>query len=320
MVAKSGRQAHGWVAVPLLLLVLTGCGTPASTAVASLVSPTRTPTLAVMMGATTPPPATPRPAATSTVTASTSTANPVTPIVIPSPTMNRTPGPTTPRVVTGTPTPYSTPTARAKTIPTSARSATPVGSYIANFATWQSGIDTRQRFRRTYDRSRDEYQVAVLQENQEWSFFAPEGRKFQDFTLEVDANSTSGSDTLGYGLVFRRQTRQEGSAASERYIFYLTPQGRYSLIQINADSTRRTLRPLDAPSIPSVIAAGSGSNRLRVTCQGAKITLAINDTEVFSLNNAAITQGGAIGVFVKTPPGIAEAAVAFRRLMLTPPR
>lgn len=300
-------RAGGWATLPLVLVLLSGCGTPASTAVASLVEPT----------AITPPAptatATPRPTATATV--------PPTATSVP-PTVTTANTPTPARAATSSPTPRPpvVPTTRATIAPTGTRAATPFGGYAANWATWESGDDPGGRFRRTYQRAQDEYRVQVLEADQEWSFFAPEGQTFQDFTLDVEANRLTGSDTIGYGLVFRRQARKEGAAASERYIFSITPQGRYSLFQVNANNTQRTLRPLDAPGIPSVIAVGDGTNRLRVTCQGAKITLAINGVDVYALTNATITQGGEIGVFVQTPTGQADATVAFRRLTLTPIR
>lgn len=290
----AGGRTRGWAALPLVILLLSGCGTPASTAVVSLVEPTATPS----------PAATPLPTATATP-ASTATRVP------PTATVANTPAPT--RAA-------NTPTPRPTVLPTGTRAATPVGGYAANWATWENGDDPDGRFRRSYQQGRDEYHVQILEEDQEWSFFAPEGQRFQDFTLEVEANRIAGPDTIGYGLVFRRQARKEGAAASERYIFYVTPQGRYSLFLVNADNTQRTLRPLDAPGIPSVIAIGDGANRLRATCQGAKIVLAINGVDVFTLNNATIMQGGEIGVFALTPAGVADATVAFRRLTLTPLR
>jgi len=305
-----GRM-RGLAILPFLLLLLSGCGTTASTAVASLVEPTATPTSTP----TSTPTATATPAPTATATlAPTATRLP------PTATLTNTPTPTRAAATVPTPRPTISPTIRATLAPTGTRAATPVGSYTADWATWESGDDPDGQFRRTYQRARDEYRVEILGEDQEWSFFAPEGQRFQDFVLEVEANRIAGPDTIGYGLVFRRQARKEGTAASERYIFYITPQGRYSMSQVNADKTQRTLRPLDAPGIPSVIAVGDGTNRLRVTCQGAKIVLAINGVEVFTLNNATITQGGEIGVFAQTPLGVADATVAFRRLTLTPLR
>lgn len=297
-------RTRGRAALPfpllLLLLLLGGCGTPTSTAVASLAEPTATATPAPTATAT------PRPTPTATLP--------------PTATVASTPTPTRAATLVPTPRPSIAPTTRATVAPTGTRAAAPVGSYTADWATWESGLDPEGRFSRTYQQAQGEYRVKVLEDNQEWSFFAPEGQTFQDFTLEVEARRISGPDTIGYGLVFRRQARKEGAAASERYVFYLTPQGRYSLFQINADKTERALRPLDAPGIPSVIAVGDGTNRLRVTCQGAKIVLAINGVDVFTLNNAAITQAGEIGVFVETPEGVTGAEVAFRRMTLTPLR
>jgi hypothetical protein len=295
---KAGRTC-GWAIFPLIFLLLSGCGAATSTAVAGLAEPTAT---AIPLPTVT---ATPRPTATATLPpTATATAVPPTATIANTPT----------RAATSAPTP------RPTVAPTSARIPTPVGGYTADWATWENGDDPDGRFRRTYQRAQDEYRVQVLEADQEWSFFAPEGQTFQDFTLEVEASRLTGADTIGYGLVFRRQARKERAAASERYIFYVTPQGRYSMFQVNADNTQRTLRPLDAPGIPSVIAIGDGTNRLRVTCQGAKIVLAINGVDVFTLTNATITQAGEIGVFVQTPEGQDDATVAFRHMTLTPIR
>lgn len=286
-----GRR-RGW-GVCLLLFLLSGCGAAPSTAVVGIAEPTATATPAPTATAT------PLPTATATIPPTATTAN----------------TPTVP------PTATRVPTQRPTVAPTSgSRAPTPVGGYAANWANWESGADPDGRFRRTYQRARDEYQVEILEEDQEWSFFAPEGTTFQDFTLEVDANRLAGPDTIGYGLVFRRQARKEGSAASERYVFYVTPQGRYSFFLVNADNTQRTIRPLDAPGIPSVIKVGDGTNHLRVTCQGAKIVLAINGVDVYTLPNATITTAGEIGVFVLTPQGVSDATVAFRTLILAPLR
>lgn len=294
-----GGRVRGWAILPLVFLLLSGCGTTTSTAVAGLVEPTAT--------------ATPSPTATATPSpTATATAVPTATSVPPTATTANTPIPT--RAATLVPTP------RPTVAPTTARLPTPGGGYAANWATWENGDDPDGRFRRTYQRAQDEYRVQILEEDQEWSFFAPEGQTYQDFTLDVEANRLTGPDTIGYGLVFRRQARKEGAAASERYIFYVTPQGRYSMFQVNADNTQHTLRPLDAPGVPSVIKVGDGTNRLRVTCQGAKIVLAINGVDVFTLTNATITQAGEVGVFVLTPVGVADATVAFRRLTLTPVR
>lgn len=284
------RGALGAGALLLLTLGLVACGAAPGTQVAALVPPTAT--------------ATPAPTATTTPVPPTATA---TAVPTATPTVRPTLTPTRAATATSVPLPRAT---------TPAAVATPVGGYRSNWRTWAMGEDTTNKLRRTYDAARDEYRVAVLDEDQEWSFYAPEGQKFQNFVLEVEGRRISGPDSVGYGLVFRRQPRQ-GDQASERYIFYVTAQGRFTLSQVTADNTSRTLRPLDAAGA-GVIRVGDEPNRLRVTARGNQIILAINGTDVYTLNNAAIAQAGEIGVFTKTPAGVPTAEFGFKNLQLNP--
>lgn len=274
----------GIAALLLLTLVLVGCGTPVSATIGiALVEPTRTPTAL-------PPTATP-------------TTAPTVPPTIP---------PTVPATSTATPLASITPTSgRPPVTPASD------GSYVADWTLWGMGENDQHEYRRSYDEAKNEYQIALLTDDQEWSFYAPEGQKYQNFTLEIEAYPVDGPDSLGYGLVFRRQAPQTGKA-SERYIFYVTPQGRFSLFQVTPDNARKTLRQLDAPDRQGVIKVGKEPNRLKVICQGATITLLINDIEVFKLTNAAITQAGEIGVFATAPVGVKAMEVAYRNMVLTP--
>jgi hypothetical protein len=270
----------GIAALLLLALVLGGCGTPVSATVGvALVEPTGTPTAL-------PPTATPT----------------AVPTVPPTATLTSTPAP--PPSIT----------------PTSARppvTPTPDGGYVADWTLWGMGENDKHEYRRNYDEAKNEYHIALLTDDQEWSFYAPEGQKFQNFTLEVEAYRVDGPDSLGYGLVFRRQEPQSGKF-SERYIFYVTPQGRFSFFQVSPDNTRKTLRQLDAPDRQGVIKVGSEPNHLKVICQGTTITLVINDIEVFKLTNAAVIQAGEIGVFATAPVGVKAMEIAFRDLRLTP--
>ena len=193
--------------------------------------------------------------------------------------------------------------------------ATPSGTYTATWQNWQQGEDSTNKLRYSFDAAQNEYHVQVLDEDQEWSFYAPEGQKYKDFTLEVEARRVSGDDSVGYGLVFRRQPRQ-GDKASERYIFYVTAQGRFSLFQITPENTARTLRPLDATGQAGVIKVSDAANRLQVTSRNNQIVLGINGTTVYTLNNATITQAGEIGIFAKTPEGVPSAEFAFKNLQL----
>lgn len=268
----------------LLTLSVVGCGAPEGTAIAALIPPT--PTAAPTM----------------------------TPTVIPTATAIPTPTVTPTRIATLPPTAAATVTSRPAT-PVAV--ATQVGTYTARWQNWQQGEDTSNKLHYSYDTVKNEYHVQVLDEDQEWSFYAPEGQKFKDFTLEVEARRVSGDDSVGYGLVFRRQPRQ-GDKASERYIFYVTAQGRFSLFQITPENTSRTLRPLDAPGQAGVIKVGDVANRLQVTSRNNQIVLGINGTTVYTLNNATITQAGEIGIFAKTPEGVPSAEFAFKDLQLKP--
>ena len=288
------RGAIGVGAVLLLTVGITACGAPTGTQVAALVPPTATPTAT----------ATATPTATPTPVPPTATAT-----VPPTATPTSRPLPTPTRTVA---------TATAVPIPraTTPAAAVPAGSYRGDWRDWAMGEDTTNKLRRTYDAAQDEYRIAVLSEDQEWSFYAPEGQRFQNFVLEVEGRRIDGPDSVGYGLVFRRQPRQ-GDQASERYIFYVTAQGRFTLYQVMADNTSRTLRPLDAAGA-GVIKVGDTPNRLRVTARGNQVTLAINGTDVYTLNNATIAQAGEIGVFAKTPPGVDTAEFGFKDLQLSP--
>ncbi len=282
--APQRRNTGSMLTMLLIALSVIGCGAPEGTAIAALVAPTATPTAIPTATLTTVPTATATLAPTATPTR----------IATQRPTVAATvaPRPTTPAAV-----------------------ATPAGTYAAIWQNWQQGEDTSNKLRYSYDTAQNEYHVQVLAADQEWSFYAPEGQKYKDFTLEVEARRVSGDDSAGYGLVFRRQQRQ-GDKASERYIFYVTAQGRFSLFQITPENTARTLRPLDATSQPGVIKVSDASNRLQVTSRNNQIMLGINGTTVYTLNNATITQAGEIGIFAKTPEGVPSAEFAFKGLQL----
>lgn len=278
-------------ALILFALLLIGCGTPAPATVGiAIVEPTRTPTPL-------PPTATPMAVPTATPTAVPT----ATPTVVPTSTPTRPPPPT--------------PTIAAPSL-----APTPVGGYGADWSQWDIDNSPQPDFDRTYDPTKNEYHVALFPspgDPQLWSFFAPEGDEFQNFTLEVEAYAVDGPDTLGYGLVFRRQ-QQGDNPASERYVFYVTPQGRFSFYQVTTQGDSRVLRPLDAPNQAGVIKVGQAPNRLKATCQGTTIILAINDVEVYRLTNATITKPGEIGVFASAPEGTQATEVAFTELRLTP--
>ena len=207
--APQRRNTVRVLTILVLALSVVGCGAPEGTTVAALAAPTATPT------------AIPTPTATAT------------PTVLPTATATVAPTATPTRIATQRPTVAPT-VAPRPTTPTAV--ATPLGTYTATWQNWQQGEDSTNKLRYSFDAAQNEYHVQVLADDQEWSFYAPEGQKYKDFTLEVEARRVSGDDSVGYGLVFRRQPRQ-GDKASERYIFYVTAQGRFSLFQITPENT-----------------------------------------------------------------------------------
>jgi hypothetical protein len=272
-----------------LALFLSACGgevvigQPRGTAVIALVEPTATPTLT--------PTATPTP--TPTVT------------------------PTLPPVPTPTPVPPTAPARTATTTPRPAASRV-TNSAIRDFSAWDEGeSDPPGRYTRAYDAATGEYAIAILEEEQEWSFYSPDTTQHQDFRLEVEARRTGGPDGTGYGLVFRRQERQANQQTSERYIFYVTAQGFYSFFYVASDN--KVTRLKDITPAPNTVRVGDATNTLAVICSGATIRLLVNDQEVYRANNLALVKPGDIGIFALSPQNGQTTRINYKNIALTTP-
>ena len=288
---RRGRRGGVAAALLALALLLSACGgevaigQPRGTAIVALVEPTATPTVT--------PTATPTPRPT------------VTPTLPPVPTATRVPPTATARPATATPT--------SRPAPTQVRN-----SKIRDFSAWDQGdSDPPGRYTRAYDAATGEYAVAILEEEQEWSFYSPDTAQHQDFRLEVEARRTGGPDAAGYGLVFRRQARQANQQTSERYIFYVTAQGFYSLFHVAADNKITRLK--DITPAPNIVRVGNATNKLAVVCSGASIRLLVNDQEVFRANNLALVKPGDIGIFALSPQNGQTTRISYKNIALTTP-
>ncbi|HET8625772.1 MAG TPA: hypothetical protein VFL91_00020, partial [Thermomicrobiales bacterium] len=208
---RGGRRGLARAALCLLaLLLLAACGAPdEKTALVAAVEPSPT--------ATPLPTATPRPTATATAP----------------PTATRPPAPTAPPPTRALPSATATTAAR----PTAA----PAGGYAADFSQWYVG-ETAGKYRTDYDKAADAYHLTIIENDYNVSVYAPEGRTFTNFVLEVDARRASGPDAGGYGLVFRRQPRGNNDAASVRYIFYVQPEGHFGVYLVRPDGSEQTLQ------------------------------------------------------------------------------
>lgn len=276
----------------LILLPLIACGGPAPT-----------PTL----------PATVQPSAT-TLPAATATGTTMPIAIAPTATITSPPTATIPAPTAIVPVPTSTGAPPAAT-------GTPAAIlYAAAFATWFTGIETDPLpFRASYDPASGEYRLALTDPARGYIYYryAPEGRGFADFRLDVEARRVAGPTNGGsYGVVFRARPSTSGDRAVAQYNFYVTADGTFALILLPPTGPATTV----VPRTPSpAIGTGEATNRLTVICRGDTITLAINDQTVGTFE--ATLQGmGAVGLYVANPAnpvGAVGMEAAFRNLRVT---
>lgn len=233
-----------------------------------------------------------------------------------------TPTPTATPTATPIPTPTATATRPSPTVtptrtPSPTRAATRIAnSAIADFGAWDVGdSDPPGRYRSSYDAATGEYLVEILEEATDWTLPSPDKAGFKDFRLEVEARRVAGADSVGYGLVFRRQARAQGQAASERYIFYVTAQGFYIFYAVGPDGKNTILK--DLTPAPGVARVGDSPNKMAVVCRGSEIRLLINDQQVFVEPNAKLLQAGSIGILAaSSTTGGPNAKLAFKNIAL----
>ncbi len=247
------------------------------------------------------------------------------PTTTPSPTATiaptATPAPTATLAPTMTPsataTPRGAPTSTLAPAPPTATplpSDVPPGGYLADFSIWPAGEQADQ-LRASLDPATGEYRLTVLRSGSIQSVYAPEGQAFGDFTLEFEVRRTAGPDTGAYGVAFRVQPREPDARTSVRYVFFITPQGFFSLELVNKEGSGQRIQPL---VFSRAIKRGDAPNRLLVSCQGDRITLGANGQELGTYS-AALVDPGYLGIFVRTPREASEMEAAFSNLRLFPP-
>lgn len=281
-------------ALILAVLLVAACG---ATTPAPAPSTTATPAILVTPSAT-----------LTSVPPSTSTALPNTATPLP-PTM--TVGPTT---VT-TPPPSAAASAPALATPGAV-------VYAADFATWFVGAESDPLpFRAGYDPSSGEYRLALTDAARGYVYYryAPEGRGFADFQLDIDVRHVAGPTTGNFGVVFRAQAQGASDKTNARYAFVVYPSGHFALNLINADGTARAIAPY--ASTAALTTQGT-TIHLTATCRGDRVTLSINGQAVGTYP-ALVTSPGAIGIVVGNPPNSTspagmEAAFSNLRVMSIP--
>jgi hypothetical protein len=299
------RQWPRWSGALALAALLTGCGGQATVSIST------TPTAVPQSIATTAQAAQPAAA----VTAAT---------VGPQPTSAAERSATAAPVTTSSPTPAS-----VTVTATVARTATPApqhstsattAAYTADFARWPvatpSGPDPA---RVTYDTGSKRYTIALTSTDHayvHWQY-APEGRAFGDFSLDIDGQVLSGPPNGSWGVLFRAQPQQAGDKTNARYDLIITPAKKeVSLNWTSADGQGKVL----ALATVAAIHTGDAVNHIHVTAQGDHITVAVNDQTVGSATGPSINPG-AIGLIVLEPPQSTSSpgmTGAFSRLVVTP--
>jgi hypothetical protein len=115
------------------------------------------------------------------------------------------------------------------------------------------------------------------------------GYTFDDFTLQVEAQQTTGDEANEYGLLFRYIDN------ANFYSFDVTGKGTFALFKLENKEwstlvnwqTSTYLNPLGE------------LNRLKVVCQGNQITLYANDYELISVTDGSFARGD-VGLFAGT--------------------
>ncbi len=130
-----------------------------------------------------------------------------------------------------------------------------------------------------------------------WSVY---DRTFSDFSVEVEASKQSGPDNNFFGLMFRRQDRENF------YRFDISSEGQYFLSK-SVGGQWATL--IDWTTSPHIL-TGEATNRLRVDCQGTKISLYVNGRHLADASDASFSQG-AIGLFAGSTEENPNLVIAF---------
>ncbi len=217
---------------------------------------------------------------------------------------------------TAVPTPRPTPQATASlAAPTPL--PTPVGGYGADFAKWPTN-EVAGQYRRSFDPATGEHHIALLADDKNWSFFAPETQNIVDFVLDIDVRLTAGPDAGRYGVAFRVQPLGANDKGRVFYEFVIDGQGHYALALTKTDNTLISLQQITAAP-PGVIKGGINAvNHLTVTCKGDKITLAVNGTTL-NTYTATLVQPGSVGVSISAPSSINGVEASYKNLRLSPP-
>ena len=138
------------------------------------------------------------------------------------------------------------------------------------------------------------------------------GRNFDDVIIEVDAEQVGGPDNNAYGVICRYQNEENF------YVFLISGDGFYVIGKYQSGSDEVIYLTEDGQYVESpAINQGEALNRLRVSCIGNELSLAVNGVPLLTVTDPTFVTGD-IGLSVSTFE-LGSAVVEFDNLRVVAP-
>jgi hypothetical protein len=140
----------------------------------------------------------------------------------------------------------------------------------------------------------------------------PKYPPFGDLVVEADMAAVGSSNGGSYGLVFHRQA--SGGSINEYFVQIDPAAGTVRLIHWDNGQHTDLLPPTPSPAVKK----GGAINHLTVVCKATLISLYVNGTSVFQINDPNGPQGGTLGL--RADAGTGPIEVHFDNVVIRPVR
>jgi hypothetical protein len=155
------------------------------------------------------------------------------------------------------------------------------------FSTWSTGDDGDAKL--AVEDGAFQIQINITQ-NLYWT---TPGMNFSDVHMEVDAEKLAGPDTAEYGVLCRYN---ETDGVYNFYYLVIAGDTYAAIIKVvNGEQQELTARELTFEAIQG----GNASNHITAECDGKRLTLSANGTELLSVTDDTHT-GGDVGLIATT--------------------
>lgn len=141
-------------------------------------------------------------------------------------------------------------------------------------------------------------QISTSQPGQIW--WTNPGREFEDAIITVQARQAGGPNDNAYGVICRYQNEQNF------YVFLISGDGYYAIGKYQSGNDQITyLTENGQYQYSDVINQGVATNRIRASCVGNELSLAVNGLPLFTTTDPTFVSGD-VGLGVSTlEPGTA---------------